>query len=116
MGVVVLVGLSGDYRQKKGRLVKLFYVRREAAIEVIEGVLRQKGMPFRETKRPYKWNTIKVYHVNDDLTVHLRSYRDKYNNRGVMVEVGPISKDNRPLIQSLQEKIDEAFLPQGLSR
>jgi hypothetical protein len=115
IGVVVLAGLVGDYKQKKGRLVKLFYVRREAAIEVIEGVLHQKGVPFQEINRPFKWNTIKVYQLDNDLTVHLRSYHDRYNNRGVMVEVGPISKVNRPLVQSLQEKIDDAFAPRGLA-
>lgn len=110
ISVVVLAALVADYKQKKRRLMKLFFVRREAAIEVVEGVLRQKGVPFREINRRYLWNTIRVYQLDNGLTVNLRRYYD----RGVMVEVGPISKINRPLVQHLQEKIDDAFAPRGL--
>jgi hypothetical protein len=110
ISVVVLVGLVTDFKQRKGQLMKLFFVRPEAAIEVIEGVLGQKGVPFQEINRRYLWSATKIYQLDNGLTVNVR----RNYKQGVIVEVGPISKDNRPLIRNLQAKIDDAFAPRGL--
>jgi hypothetical protein len=116
IGVRIFIALAAWYRQRKGLLMKVFYVKHQAAAQIVGGVLQQKGLPFDRVNQLTTFRPVVVFNLpGDQIAVHVREYRNKYAS-GVRVEIGPVTKENRPLARSLQEKIDEAFAPQGLAR
>jgi hypothetical protein len=116
IAIMVLIALAVWYQRRKGLVMKVFYVKHQAAAQVVANVLQQKGMPFDRVNQLTTFRPIVVFNLpHDHLAVSVREYRNKYVS-GVRVEIGPVTKENRPLAQSLQEKIDDAFAPQGLAR
>jgi hypothetical protein len=116
-GGVVTAGLVWWYQQSKNRLVKVFYVRHDLGVRIVGNVLTQKRLPFKRIAPTNPRSAARVVFAleQDDLVIQvdLHLYR---GTSGTAVRLGPVTKYNRPLVQSLQEKIDDAFLPQGLSR
>jgi hypothetical protein len=112
--VMVFIALAVWHGQRKGLVTKVFYVKLQAAAQVVDNVLRQKGMPFDRVNQLTTFRPIVVFNLPDDqLAIHVREYRNKYV-KGVRVEIGAVTDENRTLVRSLQDKIDDAFTPKGL--
>jgi hypothetical protein len=120
---VLLLGVPGGlmfaifaswYQRSRNRLVKVFYVRHEASVRIVKNVLTQKGMPFKRVAPSITYlPSGAIFALEDNLTINVDSYYYQ-GIRGSMILLGPVTDDNWPLVQSLQEKIDDAFAPKGL--
>jgi hypothetical protein len=111
------VTLNWWYERQRGWVRKVFYVTRTAAEQIVDNVLNGKGLPFEKSSREHPWliNTYsRIYQLDGDgLVLKIVPYQERAD-KGVSIEIGRFDDTNRPLIQSLQEKIDDAFAPKGL--
>jgi hypothetical protein len=115
-GGLVVGGLGWWYQQSKNRLDKVFFVPHDMGVRIIGNVLRQKGLPFQRVGPTNNYAAGRVVFVleKDILVIHVSPYLHR-GISGTAVSLGPITKGNRPLVQSLQGKIDNAFAPRGLA-
>ena len=87
---------------KKSCTYKGFLTEVKTAKRVVENVLNSKNLPYTQTNRGFILDTIEI--------------RIGYGGRqGTIIAIGPYQGSNRPIVESLKKKIDEAFLPQGLN-
>lgn len=84
---------------------RLVYLDGQTAFQVIKNVLNQKGLPFTERGREFLLD-------DPDLLIRVKANFNNPNTTYVLLE--PCIEETKPLIISLCQKIDEAFLPRGL--
>ena len=83
---------------------RVFPVSLDEARRIVQNVLNEKGMPFKEIGDL-------IFVIEDEVEIHLLPAK-----RGrTAVNLIPKNKGSDPLIQSLRQKLDEAFQPRGLS-
>lgn len=81
------------------------YLDGQRVFQVVRNVLKQKDLPFMERGREFLLS-------DPDLLVRIKTDFNRPHITYVLLE--PYTQETKPLIISLCQKIDEAFLPKGL--
>ena len=106
-GIALVVRQARARRQ--GTLQRIFGVDAETAGEVIDGVLREKGLPFRRGReRSGEW-----FNVGQELAVYVEPVITRTGFQASQIQLRPVTAETRPLVESLTAKLDEAFAPRG---
>lgn len=111
--VAVLFWLSGRYKDME---TKSFRATLPAAAQAIGQILDEKVIPYKGQYHEAQLTTptYTLLQLNqDNLTIKIIEHGIPPNMR-VQVQIRPITVPNRPLVKSLQQKIDRALLPPGL--
>jgi hypothetical protein len=99
---------------------RVYLVDHKQGQEVVEAVLSQKGLPYERHKRGKRTSFILA---DQETPLVLNVVPSRVSSSGwygaapevaCRVTIRPVSPENAPLVESLQAKIDEAFLPRGL--
>lgn len=85
---------------------KFFLVDDVVARTVVANVLSSKAWPFTQTDKGFALDTVEI-RINSGAIA-------RGSLKGVYIALGPYRGNNQLLIDSLKEKIDEAFMPRGL--
>lgn len=115
--VPVMVALFWMSRRYSDMEVKSFRIALPAAVNAIGHVLDEKDLPYQGQyhEAQFVTPTHALFRLKDsDLTIKLIE-NGLPPNLLVQVQIRPITVENRPLAKSLQQKIDRALLPHGLS-
>lgn len=92
---------------KRTAVVRFVMTDEATARRVVANVLSSKTWPFKQTEKGFQLDTV---------TIRIGAADDGRGIHGAVVAIGPYRGNNRLLIDSLKEKIDEAFLPRGLEQ
>ena len=102
--VVLVVMWLALYETNECRY-RLVYLDGQTTFQVVKNVLSQKGLPFTERGREFLF-------ADPDLLIRVKTDFNRPHITYVLLE--PYTQETKPLITSLCQKIDEAFLPKGL--
>jgi hypothetical protein len=89
-------------------LYRFFLVDLPVAMRVVKHVLFDAGILFTQEKNSY---------ILDGDSLIIEVHWDRYGRRGPwgsVIRLRPCTPDQKPLINTLRAKIDEAFLPKGM--
>jgi hypothetical protein len=103
-------------RKRRGVERKTFHMPLVTVVNGISDSFKEKGMPYqgRYDERQQRGPTHALFEVEgSDLRIKAYEQASRYGTFTV-VEMEPVTDGNRPVVQSLQRKIDEAFRPRGL--
>lgn len=110
--VVFLLATIGLYKLLSFReptVRRFFLVNLPDALQVVKQALVEANIPFRQ----------EAYNlILDNGAVTIEIYSDRYGRRGPwgsVIRLRPCTSDQQLLINTLRAKIDEAFLPKGLT-
>ncbi len=92
---------------KRQTFSKQFSVNRGVAWQIIVNILNEKGIPYF-----YKNDRFELEDSN--LVIQLEESLRPGLEHTCRIRIGPISTETLPLLNSLREKIDMAFIPKGL--
>jgi hypothetical protein len=112
-GVILLaltVGMAFLWLQKSGMDMGTYRIVAhdpELTLQVLEKVLNEKGLPFTSRGR-----TLSL--TGNGLYVRVQPAPNRSIPPGTRIVIEPENDKTKPLITSLCQKIDEAFLPKGL--
>lgn len=81
------------------------YLDGQMVFQVVGNVLKQKGLPFTERGREFLF-------ADPDLLIRVKT--DFNQPHITYILLGPYTQETKPLITSLQQKIDTALEPKGL--
>jgi hypothetical protein len=114
--IIILILVYRWFRHRSTWEYKLFFVPFVEATQIVANVLRSKGLPYHQVDSLSSGKPRVVFDLEDsNLVIKVSGVQDG-NQRIARVEMRPTTRDSRPLVHSLQEKIDDAFLPQGFPR
>lgn len=108
VGFVAIFSFSWFVNQpKQHTFSKRFLVNRGIAWQVVVNMLSEKGIPYS-----YKADRFELEGSN--VVIQIESSGFNQFASACRIRIGPISTETLPLLNSLREKIDQAFLPRGL--
>lgn len=108
VGFGVIFAFSWFVNQpKRHTFSKQFLVNRGIAWQVVVNMLSEKGIPYS-----YKADRFELEGSN--VVIQIESSGFNQFASACRIRIGPISTETLPLLNSLREKIDQAFLPRGL--
>lgn len=110
-GVVAWVAFKKAGYFNQTAISKFFLVDESTARQVVANVLSSKTWPFEQTEKGFQLDTVTI---RISAGVLGGGWSGSGRFKGTLVAIGPNRGHNRLLIDSLIEKIDEAFLPRGV--
>lgn len=94
------------YGSQRYTIRKFFLVETPAARHLVNSVLEAKNLPYQQTPKGFQVDTVEI---------RIRSsVMGRGGPEGTTIVLGPYRGRDRLLIDSLKEKIDEAFSPRGV--
>ena len=119
-GLLIWLIVSSMRPYYADRLERVFLVEQRYGQQIVAGVLGQKGLPYERQVDGQRIRFV-LSDQAEPLVVHVEPTR--LANRSLFksapgdacrVSLHPVNAETQPLVESLQAKIDEAFLPRGL--
>lgn len=87
---------------------RMYFVPYHVAHTVVKHVLEHKNLPYKRFPNKYQISGNDVF-----ISVkRVEMWRERPS--GVIIQIGPTDGEEIPLVMSMREKLDEAFLPKGL--
>ena len=102
VSILIFVTIYLLFSRKRHQISRWFSVDTVDAINAVEKILINKGLPFDRKRNCYKVDNIRIelkaYHVR------------RVGLFGSQIYLGPMNDENRPLIEKLKEWLDDEFL------
>jgi hypothetical protein len=106
--------------QEADGIERVYLLEQQLGQQIVAGVLGQKGLPY---ERQVEGKRLRFILVDQGEPLVLALEPGRVSQRGLFsfapgeacrVSIRPVTPETQPLVESLQAKIDEAFLPRGL--
>ena len=103
-----------------GGIERIYLLEQRLGQQVVAGVLGHKGLPYEQQVKGKRISFVLV-DQGEPLVVDVEPFR--FGHPGLIgpapenacrVRIKPVNSETQPLVESLQGKIDEAFMPRGL--
>jgi hypothetical protein len=117
IGIMPIVALMFWYARRMRDIErKVFRMPLATALNVVGSIIKEKGMPYQGNYREGRWNLTQVVFRFEHSNLTIRIYEQSYRYSPLtMIEMRPVTDENRPMVKSLQQKISQTLLSDGIS-